>query len=331
MLAQTAAQPVIPKLDNYFKGIESRDQASGSFALSKNGQIIYQKAFGNATLNPKQKADTATKCRIGSISKTFTAVILLQMAEEGKLTWENPLSNYFPAWPEARKITIENLLRHQSGIHNFGNDNSAKYQNVNPQTRAEIVAVLKDSKMDFKAGTKTNYNNANYVVLSIIAEELDSLSFGEILQKRIAEPLALQHTFFGNKIQTESNEAQSFYWKKGWQLNSEADLKTLLGAGGIVSTPSDLCRFFDGLFNGKLLAEESLDKMLKFNENLGLGIFGYPFYEKTAYGHAGNIDAFESFAAHFPVENESVALILNGNRKDFNTILKEILDVYFDK
>ncbi len=317
------------ELEKVFDQLEKKNQAMGSVSIRQAANLVYERGFGFASIENNQKANPETVYRIGSISKTFTATIILQMASEGKLALEGPLSLFFPKWPMAKKISIEQLLRHQSGIHNFGDDRTGNYRNQNPETREEVLAIFENAEMDFKPGTKTDYNNANYVVLSLIAEEIDSLTFVEVFENRIQKPLGLQRTTVGAAINPSQNEASSYYWKRSWQPNSVADTKTLMGAGAVSSTANEVNIFLEALFSHQFFDEVWLQKMLETEGNLGLGIFQYSFYNKSCYGHSGSIDAFESFTAYFPKEKVSITLLLNAERKELNDILKEILVAYF--
>ncbi|MEX0966635.1 MAG: serine hydrolase domain-containing protein [Bacteroidia bacterium] len=316
-------------LDELFDRLETKNQAMGSFSIAEKGKVVYQRAFGYASLNPEIKADSTTRYQVGSISKTFTAVIILQMVHEGKLSLQEPLFRFFPKWPQAEQITIEQLLRHRSGIHNFGEDRSEKYSLVNPQTREEILEIFEQAPIDFKPGSRAEYNNANYVVLSLIAEEIDGTSFTETFQARIVKPLQLRYTYVGRNAGQPSHEAQSYYWRRGWQKHPEGDLSTLMGAGAIVSTPAEVNVFFAAIFNEEFFPQEMISKMISLEDGFGMGIFRYPFNHRSCYGHAGSIGAFESMAAHFPDEEISFALCLNATRRPLNDVLVEALKVWF--
>ena len=190
-------------LDAYFNRLSSTGKAMGSVCVYQKGEPLYQKAFGYGSIKPAIQADSLTRYRIGSVSKIFTSVVILQMAEEKKLRLSDKLSRFFPDWSLARELTIEQVMRHQSGIHNFANDRSGTYQEADPQTREEVRAILSKSRPDFKPGTRTAYNNANYIVLSLVAEALDSTDFSAIIKKRITDRVQLKRTYLGDSINPE--------------------------------------------------------------------------------------------------------------------------------
>jgi len=330
MAFSTAAQHRdFSKLDKVLGDYEKQKTVMGSIAFSENGVKTYTRAFGFSQRSTQTKADTLTKYRIGSVSKMLTATMILQTIAEGKLALSDKLSRFFPTWPNASKITMEHLLRHESGLYNFGNSREKKYQNIDPKSRAEIMAVFEKAPIAFASGKKVDYNNANYVVLSLIIEAIDKTTFAESLRARIIEPLSIKNTHAGGPIDAAQNEASSYFWQNKWLENGDFYTPGLLGAGALVSTPNDLNVFLHALFSHKMLREAQLRAMMHVKTGMGLGLYALPFYGKTAYGHAGNIDAFESFAAYFPEEKVAFSICLNGNRKDFNEVLLTCLRACF--
>ena len=324
----THAQGVQEELDNFFERIEQRNLAMGSISISKKDEIIYHNSFGYSRFSPAVKADTSTTYLIGSISKLLTATIILQMVSEDKISLEDKLEKFFPGLPGGNDITIEHLLNHRSGIHNFGEDRSKKYREINPQTREEILEVFRKEKLDYAPGKKFEYNNANYLLLSMIAEEVDETTFALILDSRITAPLQMKKTFLSTD--SLSAAAQSFYWRGKWIAVPKGDPFQILGAGAIASTPSDMNVFLHALFQKHFFPEIILNKMTKMTEGAGLGIFKFPFYTRYCYGHGGSIAGFESIALYFPEDEVTVSIFLNAKRMQMNDILKETLEIYFN-
>ena len=317
-------------IDNFFNHLEENNQAMGNISLFKDGQEIYNNSMGFREIELKRKIDSNTKFRIGSISKTFTAVIIIQMIEEGKLSYETRLSDYCPQIPNADLITIEHLLRHQSGIFNFTNDENYVKWMEKPVKKAELIKIIADYEPIFNPGEKGDYSNSNFVLLSYIAEKTDKKDFKKILNTRIVKPLKLKNTYYGSKINPKKNEAKSYYKTTDWTLATETDMSVPVGAGAIVSNPYDLNIFFTNLFAGKLISEASLAKMTKIENHFGLGIFKIPFYDKFAYGHTGGIDGFQAVATYFPDEKISVAYNSNGVSYPQNSILIGVLSIFFE-
>jgi D-alanyl-D-alanine carboxypeptidase len=330
-LCSNAQQSGFEKIDRLLADYEKQNRLMGSFSIAKNGTVIYSKTIGIAVLEPRTNADTTTKYRIGSISKTFTAVLILHMVANGELSLNQTLSRFFPTWPNADAITIEHLLRHQSGMYNFGNSRDKKYQISNPESRADVLKIFETAPIAFAPGSAYDYNNANYVVLSLIAEEIVKTDFASILRDRICAPLQLKNTHAGGPIGADHNEAHSFFWKGGWRQNANDYNPTLMGAGSIHATPHDINQFYTALFTQQLLPDTLLKQMITLQHGVGMGIFQYPYYATTCYGHTGEIDYFQSFAGYFPETNTCVAICLNANREEFNSVLRAFLDAHFER
>lgn len=319
------------KLDSLFERIGRNDKAMGSFAIYRDGQEMYTKAWGFADVEKQIPASPETRYRIGSITKTFTSVIILQLVEEGKLAHDTPLSRFFPQLPNADRILIDHLLRHRSGLYNFTNDPTYPVWMEKPHSREEMLGTFVRNGTVFEPGDRTEYSNTNYVLLGWIAEDLEQMAYRDILKKRITGPLTLQSTYYGGKINPEAGEALSYTRSARWELATETDMSVPGGAGAIVSTPSDLCRFFHLLFSGALLAETSLASMRGDHGSPGAGIFPIPFYERTAQGHSGGIDGFQSNAAYFPSDRVAIALTTNGMNMPMNDILIGALSILFGR
>lgn len=312
------------KLDQFFDRLADNNKAMGSDAIAVGGSIVYTHAVGFSRIDgaTKTPATALTRYRIGSISKMFTAVMTLQLVEEGKLKLTDTLDKFYPNVPNAAKITISNLLDHRSGIHNFTDD--AEYRNwmTAPKTKDEMLAVISKSPADFEPDSKAAYSNSNYVLLGYIIEKLTGKSYGEALKERIAAKAGLADTYLGGKINAGQNESFSYNFAGDWKQSSETDMSIPGGAGAVVSTASDLTKFIDALFNLKLISQASLDQMTTIKENYGMGIFRYALGGKEAFGHTGGIDGFNSMLVYVPSEKTSIAYISNGTVCPIGDILK---------
>ena len=319
------------KLDSYFEALEANNKFMGSVAVSKDGRIIYSKSVGYCDVENNKKANEDSKYRIGSISKTFTAVLVLKAVEENKLDLNQTIDKYFPSIENAEKIAIKHLLNHRSGIHNFTNDLSYLEWNTQAKSEKEMLEIISKAGSDFEPNSRGEYSNSNFVLLSYILERVWGQPYAELLQQKIVDPIGLEHTFFGGQINTDNNECKSYKFAGSWNLQDETDTSIPLGAGGIISTPIDLTKFGDALFMGKLLKPESLELMKTMKDNFGYGLFQIPFYDRTSYGHNGGIDGFSSSFAFFEDGNISFALTSNGSNFINNNIAIAVLSAVFDR
>ncbi|MBF8456937.1 beta-lactamase family protein [Kaistella sp. G5-32] len=309
------------KLDDYFSALDRNQKVMGSFAIAKDDQIVYTNAIGFADVENKIKADDKTVYRIGSISKTFTAVLVMKAAEEGKLKLENKLSQYFPQIKNSEKITIENLLQHRSGIHSFTDDPDYFSYNTQYISQPDLLAKIVKGGSDFEPDSKYTYSNSNYVILAMILENIYKKSYSQILSEKITKPLGLTSTKVGEKINSKSNVANSYVLlDKKYNKSEETDMSVPIGAGNVVSTPSGLLKFIIALANGKIVSKASLEKMQQYKENYGLGIFPVPFNNQKGFGHNGSIDDYRSVLYYFPESKTAFAMITNQSDYDNNQI-----------
>lgn len=167
-----AQTPNTTKLDSLVTALATNHKLMGSLALSHAGQVVYRRAFGDAQLAPPVTATPDTRYRIGSITKTFTGVMIFQLIEEKKLALDTPLATFFPQVPGAAAITIDQLLSHRSGIHNFTTDPNFSAYMTRPRTQADLLALIAGPPADFAPGTKFSYSNSNFVLLGYVVEKL---------------------------------------------------------------------------------------------------------------------------------------------------------------
>jgi D-alanyl-D-alanine carboxypeptidase len=319
------------KLDLYFSTLAQNNKFMGSVAVSQAGKVIYTNSIGFSDVEKQIKATETSTYRIGSISKTFTAVLILKAIEDRKITLDQPIKKYFPHIQNADQITILQLLQHRSGIADFTELDNYTDWNTQAKSESEMVSLIAKGGSDFMPDTQTSYSNSNYVLLSFILENIYQASYSDLLSKYITHPLSLKNTYLGHKINTANNEAKSYTFDKNWIVAPETDISIPLGSGGIVSNPTDLVAFSDALFQGKIIKKESLDLMKTMKNNYGLGLMVTPFYDKISYGHRGGIDKFTSVFSYFPKENISFALTSNGSNYNSNEIPITVLNAVFNQ
>lgn len=319
------------KLDSYFDTLEANNRFMGSVAVSQNGKLMYTRSVGFSDFENGVKANDNSKYRIGSISKTFTAVLVLKGVEEGRIDLNQTIDKYFPSINNAGKITVNHLLYHRSGIHNFTDDEEYLTWNTKAKTEKEMVEIIAKAGSDFEPDSKAEYSNSNYVLLTYILEKTSKKPYSDLLAEGITTPAGLKNTRLGGKISTQNNECKSYSYSENWKPEPETDISIPLGAGGIVSTPTDLVKFSDALFSGNLLKKESLEQMKTIKDNYGIGLIQIPFYEKKGYGHTGGIDGFTSVFSCFPDENISYAMMSNGTNFNNNDISIAVLSAVYDK
>ena len=322
-----------PKLDSLVTAVDQHNKIMGVLTLSKKGKILYNRGWGYRTVSGTEKlaTNTGTRFRVGSITKTFTAVMILQLIEQGKLQLDTRLSAFYPSLPNAGDITMEHLLSHRSGLYNFTDSAYMEYH-TRPKKKEELLAMFAQHQPSFAPGTSGSYSNTNYVLLGYILEQITGESYAANLKKRITGKLGLKDTYYGNKPDPAKNEASSFSFNGDtWEAVNETDMSIPGGAGALVSTTNDLVKFIEGLFAHKLVKKETLSRMTEMKDGYGLGIFQFPFDEKSCYGHTGGIDEFHSMLGYFPQDSLAFAFTGNGQTIEMNDLAIGVLSICFDR
>jgi len=193
-----AQSPYKVKLDQFFDRLAEKDKAMGSLIIAKDNNALYTRTIGYGQINGTEKKPltAASRFRIGSITKMFTAAMILQLIEERKLKLTDTLDKFFPQVPNARKITIAQMLWHRSGIPNVKREqNTQGNANMIPVTKDEMLAHIVKATPEFEPGTKHSYSNSGYQLLGLILEKVTGKTYGEALTERITSKIGLANTY----------------------------------------------------------------------------------------------------------------------------------------
>lgn len=318
------------ELDSLFYLIEKSNKGMGSVSIFQNGKEIYHKQYGYLSFQDSVKADKNTKYRIGSMSKMFTATIILKQIEDKKLDFKTKLNTFFPSIPNSDKITIELLLRHRSGIPNFTDLPDYNSWSNQPMSQQELLKKITSLPSNFKPDEKFEYSNSNFLILSFIAQEIDKLSFKKLLEKYIIKPAKLKNTYISEKLNVKNSEALSYQKMVHWELSNETNPMITLGAGAITSTPYDVNLFFIKLFEGKLINRQSLSLLDNFEDGHSFGFQEFVYKDLKGIGHGGKVDGFNSYSSYFPDKKTSVVFTSNAILYPMYDIWIGIINILFD-
>jgi len=319
------------KLDQLFDRLLEKNKGMGSLTLARDGSILYTRSFGYSQINGTEKKPltATTKYRIGSITKTFTAVMIFQHIEEGKLKLSDTLDRFFPQIPNAAGITIGQILAHRSGIHNLEADGAWGKQ---PRTKDEVVARIAQGQPDFEPDSRHLYSNAGYVLLGYIVEKVGGKPYPEALKERITSKIGLKDTYLGvGNTDPGKNEALSYRYIGGWKEAVELDFSIPGGAGSILSTPADMTKFIQALFDLKLVSQNSLKQMTTIRDGEGMGMEPFTFAGKTLYGHTGGSASSGAWLAYFPEEKLALAYTTNAKIYEVRNIVSGVFDIYWNR
>ena len=313
----------------------TEDSFSGSILIAKDKDVIYKESFGMADYENEIKNSADTIFPIGSITKSFTSVSILQLEEEGKIDLDDKISKYIGDLNNKQNITIHQLLTHSSGLQKEGLYSIEQHVPLDKN-----IDFIKKLPLLFDPGKNFSYSNAGYIMLAKIIEEVSGISYNEYIEESIFKPLEMNNSFCGVDNNRIKNQAI------GYNLDSKDPIKLSLynlsivtGSGNIYSTIEDMQKYTLGLLNGKLISEESLNK-IKYNQ-LGNTEDGYSYgffldtrYDKRNIYHSGHIGngGYNSLIKIFPDENYYMIYLTNNDNNTPLLITSQIFEaILFEK
>lgn len=322
----------IAKIDEFLNYLFENDKFMGSLVIRKGDTIVFKNAYGYYEANRGLRSNGNTKYKIGSVTKTFTATMIMQLVEAKKLRLETKISRFFPKIAMANYISVNDLLQQRSGIMDYVNaDETFKEKLITGESREDLLERIADYEAIFEPGTKHMYSNTNYYLLGCIIENITKKSYAENLKELIVDKIGLKNTYYTTeKTDVSKRESYSYLYNgTNWEQFAEWDNSIAFASGGITSTPDDLTLFISSLFDGKLVTKSSLDQMKKIKDGYGMGLMQFPFGERRFFGHNGKIENFNSVVGYYPKEKLSIALISNADVYNQNDIMLGILSMYY--
>lgn len=267
------AQAIIdPFDDTALSDYLTAQRFSGAVLLRSGHGLETQMASGSGDIAGTMPLSSSSRFRIASISKLFTAVMVMQLVDEGKVTLNSTLEELLPeaGITNADKVTIHNLLQHTSGLRNEAKTSYMAYNSPD-----KLIERFATKKALFKPGKDLNYNNIDYIILGKIVEQLTGKSFSENLQHSIIEKLSLKDTGLDTTFEKDQGVAASFMVKDGLKKpEAKAHIENIWAAGAMYSTVNDLLVFIDALKAEKLVSRASMDKLFKSEPKLGYVALG---------------------------------------------------------
>ena len=329
------AQEIEGKIESLIDSYSEIYRFNGVVFVSKNGKILFEKGFGYRDFENKVPSTPNTIYQIGSMTKQFTAVVILKLAEQKKLTLQDKLNKYFPDYPRGNEITIEHLLTHTSGIYEyFRNTQYNNRDQKKPLSKAERMSFFRDKPLDFDPGTKFSYCNSGYELLGLIIEQLTQKPYELVVKEYILNPLKMIHTGF-DFVGLKSNDKAkpySLYSKKETTNSTPWDSTATYSAGSLYSTAQDLYLWHKGLLSNQIISKSSLEKAhTPFRNGYGYGWWVDSLYQKRVISHGGNVKGFTTHMIRIPEDDICIILINNTYNHEIETIGNAIVSILFDK
>ena len=255
--------------------------------------------------------------------------MILQLVEEGKLKLTDTLDKFFPQVPNAQKITILQILAHRSGIPNPRRD-QATWKPGALVTKDEMLALIVKGPPEFEPDTKSSYSNSGYFLLGLILEKLTGKPYDQALEQRINSRIGLKDTYLATgRIDVNKGEALTYIntgsdWKQSFETHPSIGFQ-------LISTPGDMAKFIQSLFDLKLISQDSLNQMKTIRDGEGSGMEPFTFAGKTFYGHTGGADNYGAWLAYLPEEKLAVAYTTNAKVYPVVNIVRGVVDIYYNK
>ena len=322
------------KIDKLLKAHHANNQFNGSVLVLQKGKIIFESGYGYRDAEAKKKNNTNTIFQVGSVTKQFTALVMLKLEEEGKLELTDLLSKYYPAFPGADSITMHHLLSHSSGVPNYTDDEKFMQDEITrPVDELRMFALFRKG-LDFIPGSKFKYSNSGYYILGSVIQKVTGQSYEQVIREMIFQPLGMDRSGFDFAHLTDSNKAIGYSWIDDDEQIRErlVDSSVSFSAGSIYSTLGDLLKWHDALMKNKILSRHSLEKAFTvYKEGFGYGWVMDSVYNKKIVYHNGSILGFTSNIYRVESDNTIIIILNNINNRQIDKITSGILSVLYEQ
>ncbi|MBD2753469.1 serine hydrolase [Spirosoma validum] len=339
----TFAQTKAEKIDALVRQYVSNRQFNGSILVADKGKVILKKGYGMANMEWNIPNTASTKFRLGSITKQFTSMLIMQLVEQGKLKLDGKITDYLPDYPKATgsKITIHHLLTHTSGIPSYTSfPKFFETMSRDPYTPDAFVKKFSDLPLEFEPGSRFSYDNSGYFLLGVIIEKVTGKPYADVLKEAIFDPLAMKDTGYDLAGPIISKRASGYEKRSEGYVNAPyLDMSIPYAAGSLYSTVEDLYHWDQALYTDKLLAD-SASKTTMYT----------PFLNHYAYGwgvgniavgqlkdslllieHSGGINGFNTLISRIPADKRLVVLLNNTGGAPLSAIRKNILSILYNQ
>lgn len=315
----------LKKIDDFISYLEKNNAEAGEISIFKGGKEIYKRNFGETGLSQKDKVTF----QIGSITKSMTAMMLFKLIEKKQLNLNDKLSKFYPTIPNAEKITISQLLHHSSGLGDYVVGKNTMKWLTEKISEEQIMNHIIEQGSLFEPGTKVQYSNSGYYLLTKILEKISKKSYADNLKETIAQPLQLKN--FYTASQKPTNVFSSYSYANAWEPVKDFDFNNVVGVGDIATTPTNLNIILNSLFTGKIVSKESLSAMMPKEDRFGMGLALVPFYSKMFVGHSGGTYGTNSLMIYNGEDDISISYSLNADRIGANNFTINILSILYNK
>jgi len=319
-LSQSIDRPtLLDRIDTIVQEAIQRDQIVGtSIGVMYKGEALVMKGYGYADLENEVRATEHTVYRIGSITKQFTALAIMQLVERGSLKLDDNLTKFLPDYPaKGYTVTLDRLLNHTSGIKGYTEIDKFKKMSRTDLSHQELINLFSSEPFEFPPGEKFQYNNSAYYLLGVIIEKASGMSYAEFLQKNVWYPLGMRETSYLENAPITKNRAEGYEIREGKVVNDDLlSMANPFSAGSLGSSVVDLFKWQAALNAHRLISKPGYEKMTTpgvLNDGKST-TYGYGFQLSNLDGHrkidhGGAINGFRTQLSYYP-DDELTVIVL---------------------
>lgn len=325
------------KIDRYLLPFVNSKDFAGNILIAREGKIIVNKSYGLADIESSVSHQSKGVFHVASVSKPFTAILIMKLQEEGKLSTADKLNKFIPDFPNGNKITIHHLLSQTSGLPDYNRFTDYYDFSIKPHTIMETIDWFKNRPLQFEPGKQYGYSNANFVTLAAIIEVVTSTTYEAYLKRTITGPLEMHSTgdftfedIIPNRVSGYDIDAST----TGLINASFYDKSFKRGSGALYSTATDLLKLDQALYGTALLSENSKKQMFAQVDSNGYGygwIVNKRFDKYNFQEHDGKSPGFSALFSRYPDEKTTIIFQSNINSGLFNSIRRDLAAIVFNE
>ncbi|WP_255567921.1 serine hydrolase [Brevundimonas sp. PAMC22021] len=321
LVSAPAAAQDVARMDQVVRASAERDAFSGAVLVAKNGDVLLDQGYGLANREWSIPNDSQTKFRLGSLTKQFTAVAILMLADQGKVDLDAPIKTLLPGSPAAwDTVTVRHLLSHTSGVPDFTRQADYEALKTRPTKLASLIARFSSQPLAFPPGERFSYSNSGYILLSAVIEAASGQPYADFVTSNLFQPLGMSDSGYDRHDVITPRRASGYASTAGGVINADyVDMSIPQGAGALFSTTRDLLKWEQGLFSGRLLSETSMDALTTpVRDGYAMGLVVSRSEGRTLIWHNGGIEGFNTYMAYDPDDRFAVIVLgnLNGEAPD---------------
>ncbi|RBL91252.1 serine hydrolase [Chitinophaga flava] len=317
------------------------NEPGGVVLIARNNQVLYRKALGKANLELNIDMQPDQVFRLGSVTKQFTACAILTLAQQGKLSLQDPVTRFIPDYPRGADIHIAQLLTHTAGIKNYtGLSKFTREQQRQDLSARELVDFFRNEPLDFEPGTAFSYSNSGYVLLGYIIEQITGKSYATYINENFFQPLSMTHSFYDDAVTIIPQRVPGYKYTGNHYENAGFLSMTLpYAAGSLLSNADDLLKWYQALMSGKVVSHAALEKAYASSRlsNGRLTGYGYGWAIGNVQGsrsikHIGIVNGFVAYVVYLPDEKLFAAILTNReNAPDPDILASRMLATLLSK